>query len=452
MFPNTISKIIFSVISESVIVLINQSRDRNNEVPISLLFYFQLCSSSAARLSPVKSKQRYLLFALSTIVNGLQDIQLLDNMQCKLREKCPNKSDDLYNCWDDECTGWSHVKCSCLLLTRYNVAVEDRPDLEEKNGLGEPIVFCKKGCFLKWQAAKKRQAKDAIKASKAPPKKRKTPWEDDGTLDVLLEWLTTEGNYAEYCGSNGNKGKSKSQYHKELALLIKEKLPESDRSEKDVENKITSLERQFRVASDWASNTGAGVDNPGDFQAAVIQRCALFNELEPIMGERPNAKPLYSNENDSDDEDSMPPLGVSVTAVSQSMNNGGEGNGNLTPSATAHRPSPNASSISTKSTSSKKRISTSQTVGSKKGKSGVDDFLSSFLGVQEEEDSTLKNLRVREVEAKEREAEARMIEAEANREVLNIQAKANLLRERKKLLEEGISASDIDALLPLPKL
>jgi hypothetical protein len=71
-----------------------------------------------------------------------------------------------------------------------------------------------------------------------------------------MEWLTTEGNYADYCGTNGNKGKSKTQHHKELSLLIKEKVPHSEQTEKDVENKITGLERQFCLTSDWPNNTG----------------------------------------------------------------------------------------------------------------------------------------------------------------------------------------------------
>lgn len=90
-----------------------------------------------------------------------------------------------------------------------------------------------------------------------------------------MDWLTEEGNYALYCGCNGNKGKSKSTYHKELALLIKKEKPESNRTDKDVENKIVKLERQFRLGCDWANNTGQGVDEPGDFGKAVLQRCPL---------------------------------------------------------------------------------------------------------------------------------------------------------------------------------
>ena len=165
-------------------------------------------------------------------------------MECKLKQKCPNKSSPLYNCWDTDCTGWMHEKCSSLLLDKHQIPSDDRPQVEDRTDSNEPVVFCKKGCFLKWSAAKKREAKAAAALAKAAnaPKKRKVPWEEDGSLDVLMEWITTEGNYADYCGANGNKGKSKTAYHKELSLLLKEKIPECERNEKDVENKITSLE------------------------------------------------------------------------------------------------------------------------------------------------------------------------------------------------------------------
>ena len=143
------------------------------------------------------------------------------NIQCKLKNKCPNKTDpNLCNCWDAACDGWMHVKCSELLLQKCEIGERERPGADELNAQGEPVVFCKKGCHSKWISSKKREAKAAAAAAKQKAvKKRKVPWEEDGSLDVLLEWLTTEGNYAEFCGANHNKGKSKTQHHKELALL-----------------------------------------------------------------------------------------------------------------------------------------------------------------------------------------------------------------------------------------
>ena len=85
-----------------------------------------------------------------------------------------------------------------------------------------------------------------------------------------MNWLTTEGNYAAYVGSTKkNKGIPKSAYHKQIAALIKEQVPESERDAKDVENKIVSLENQFRKACDWKNNTGAGLDNPGDIESGI---------------------------------------------------------------------------------------------------------------------------------------------------------------------------------------
>ena len=263
-----------------------------------------------------------------------------------------------------------------------------------------------------------------------------------------MEWMTTEGNYAEYCGANGNKGKTKTQHHKELAILLKEKHPSSERTEKDVENKIVSLERQFRVASDWANNTGQGVDNPGDFEAAILKYCPLFKELEPIMGDRPNAKPLATSE-DMDDELGIEldtTSGVADQAALLSMNNSCEDDETPKKSST--------SSVSSGTASSNKRLSASSESAPKKKKpKNVDDIVKGYLGMDE---SDIHGLRVREVEAKEREARAKMIEAEAIREktknengLIDIQRKATLLRERKKLLEEGISQEEIDEYLPL---
>ena len=109
------------------------------------------------------------------------------------------------------------------------------------------------------------------------------------------------------CGSQQkNKGTPKSAYHKQIAEFVQSKVPESQRYAKDVENKINSLESQFRKDSDWKNNTGAGLDDPGSIEKGILDRCAYYNELEPIMGDRPNAKPLATSEDfdfnlDSDD-------------------------------------------------------------------------------------------------------------------------------------------------------
>jgi hypothetical protein len=340
------------------------------------------------------------------------------------------------------------------------VPLEERPQAEDCGD--EALVFCTKTCYMKWWAEKKKRLKEAKKtASEAEVKKRKVPWEEDGSLSVLLEWLTTEGNYSVYAGSNGNvKGKSKSQFHKELALIITEKCPGSDRQSKDVENKIVGLERQFRQASDWANNTGQGVDNPGDFQAAVLKRCPLYVELEPIMGERPNSKPLATNEESEEEDEDEAITEENYTAVEQSC----EDTPATTVVTTANGTTP--STLSSEATSSKRFAAAAKLPPKKKAAHDVDQIIATMLGQDGGKQEDFHALRLREVNAreqeanaKEHEAKARMLEAtavsaKANMEtdLLMIDKKVKLLRARKELIDEGIcTAENIDEYLPLTK-
>ena len=390
-------------------------------------------------------------------------------MQCKLKLKCPLKDipRQPINCWRPDCDGFIHGQCCNLLLDHYSVPQEERPQAEDCGD--EALVFCTKTCYLKWWAEKKKRLKEAKKsASEAEVKKRKVPWEEDGSLSVLLEWLTTEGNYSVYAGSNGNvKGKSKSQFHKELALMIKEKCPGAERESKDVENKIVGLERQFRQASDWANNTGQGVDNPGDFQAALLKRCPLYVELEPIMGERPNSKPLATNEESEEEDEDEETTEENPTAVEQSC----EDTPATTVATTAKGTTP--STLSSEATSLKRFAAATKLPPKKKGAHDVDHIIATMLGEDGGTQEDFHALRVREVNAREQEANARQQEADASQQVAKarmleataVSAKANmetdllmidkkvkLLRARKQLIDEGICTEEnIDEYLPLKK-
>jgi hypothetical protein len=289
-----------------------------------------------------------------------------------------------------------------------------------------------------------------------------------------MEWLTTHGNYSNYCGGTGNRGKSKAQHHKDLAIMIKNKLPESSRTEKDVENKIVALERQFREASDWANNTGQGVDDPGDFEAAILKRCPHYHQLEDIMKERPNAKPLATNEgspvygsdnnldgnnnldgdnnfdDDLDDDAALLNDGDDASLCS----NKAADHGAVKEAMKAPRSS---STVSTVSSAASKRLKASSDEKKKKKKQkkeSADDIINNFIG----DPSNLQSLRCREVEAREKEANARMLEAtaiaakaEKETSILGIDEKVKLLRERRRLLEDGIcTQEELDRVLPLP--
>ena len=385
-----------------------------------------------------------------------------------------------------------HKNCSTLLLNYHEVQSHERPtEDDEKDGT---IVFCTKTCYNKWFSHKKRVLKAIEKAAKEAAKtKRKVPWESDGSLDVLMDWITTEGNYANYCGANGNKGKSKTQYHKELSTLTQE-TTQSERSEKDVSNKIGSLERQFREASDWANNTGQGVEVTGEqFEDAVKKRCPLYYQLEDIMGDRPNAQPLATNEdeldmttdldnnnnysfsdddNNNDKDEQFPPndgsdndsdvstdKGKGATAKTNAPSNAASASTAVETSLTMPANAKRRGSISSNASSTKRVSST--TARKRKTTSEADELLSDMFGSKE-----FSSFREREVQAREQEASARMIEAQATSAKANketdtlgidervkcMDERVKLLRERKRLLDDKVCMEDeLNKYLPLPE-
>lgn len=386
--------------------------------------------------------------------------------QCKLKNKCPFKLEPpvLFNCWHEKCKGFIHQGCCELILDKYEVPKSERPTDGDHPVDGEPVVFCTKTCYLKWWGVKKRELKAAQKGEAPPVKKRKVPWEEDDSLTVLVNWLTTEGNYSCHCGANGDKGLLKAQCHKKISAIIKEKIPGSEREPKDVENKITSLERQFRLACDWTQATGQGVEDSGQFEAAVLKRCPSFKELEPVMGERPNSRPLATNESDDDDllfGDDELEKDEAVVAVDQSLETPCKETGSV-----AATGSVSASSVTASVTSSgaKKRLTAKDTNKTKKQKAtkkqSTDEIILDMIGnTVEEGEDTYHQLRVREVAAREREANARMMEAQSNSvktdketALLSIDEKVKLLKARKDLIDTGVcTADEIDLYLPLKK-
>jgi hypothetical protein len=115
---------------------------------------------------------------------------------------------------------------------------------------------------------------------------RNIPWNKDGkngsddpenSQNILLNWLRTPGNYSKYRGHGGN-GKNKKDIANEVTKLclaagtVKERLPIA------VISKISGLEKMYRKASDFASNTGVGVlanDGKAKFNELVCTICRV---------------------------------------------------------------------------------------------------------------------------------------------------------------------------------
>jgi hypothetical protein len=195
-------------------------------------------------------------------------------------------------------------------------------------------------------------------------------------------------------------------------------------------------------------------------------------ELEPIMGERPNSKPLSTNEmeefSSSEDGDKfgMEDIAmedIAMTTLDQSVSK--------TPGR--HLPTHKDNTPSTLSNGSvnsaaTKRLTAATAVKAKKKvkKQGeADSIVSALLGEGEGTREDFHALRVREVSAREQEANAReqeanarMIEANAiskktkkETDLLAIDETVKLLRARKQMIDEGLcTAENIDEYLPMP--
>lgn len=144
---------------------------------------------------------------------------------------------------------------------------------------------CSKAHLLKAVKLKAKKAEKAVAEVGA-----NIPWDKDGkdgpddpqnSMAILLDWLTTHGNYSKLKGDNSN-GATKVRIVGELARQINSKGVRKERTAKQVINKLHHLFKTYKKASDWANLTGAGVlemDGREPFNQAVspfCSRCLVF--------------------------------------------------------------------------------------------------------------------------------------------------------------------------------
>ncbi|CAB9531800.1 expressed unknown protein [Seminavis robusta] len=371
---------------------------------------------------------------------------------CKAK-KC-KKIEDLEPCWNEACQNHMHATCNKMLLDFNNIPPEQRPAEEDH------IFFCGKRCYNKWW--KQEQSK-----SDGTKKQKYVTWEEDGSQQILLNWITTVDNYSKYCGSTENNGTSKAQYHRIISeLIVKQTNGQSQKTARDVANKIQKLEAQFRKASDWLNCTGAGLETgPGNISVYVKEKlCPFYYELECVMGDRPNAQPLATNEDDDinnvDDDDDDGSTSVAIDNIDEDDEDvdDDEIESEQPPAAAGAGPkTPTA-----KDSGKKKRLSSSGNKKPSKTRRGADDgILASLLDEDSDDDekeNSFKSLRKREVEAKEKEATALQLKTQKEVQLLDMQLQQqqqkhliDLLKSRKELEDVGYTEAELDEMLgPLP--
>jgi hypothetical protein len=114
-------------------------------------------------------------------------------------------------------------------------------------------------------------------------------------MNLLLTWLTTEGNYSRYEGGDGQKGETKIALAKDLSQMMTKSGCIIERTPKQIANKINELVRSYRDAIASKNSTGQQHLSDEDMENAVFGICKYFNELDTILHDRPSTEPLLTN-------------------------------------------------------------------------------------------------------------------------------------------------------------
>ena len=89
-------------------------------------------------------------------------------------------------------------------------------------------------------------------------------------MDILLKRITTQGNYSD-CVVSGCFVRSNESYHTELKRLIHLYNRYSNPIEKDIVSQIRRLERYFKCATNWLTQTGVGLSVGGTMPEHVSE-------------------------------------------------------------------------------------------------------------------------------------------------------------------------------------
>jgi hypothetical protein len=214
--------------------------------------------------------------------------------KCKYQHHCKKDShisedDDLFECSGTDCRNWVHIPCYEKYVLNKDPN-KPRARLIPENGPEQ--YTCKIGCYT---SCSNRLA--TLTRFSWTNDSKNGPEDHAGSSEgLLIEWMTTGNNYSRYRG-NRKDGKSKNRLHDQIADLLNEKGVLVKRTSKSVANKIGYIERNFRIAHDWAGATGVGVqeNDPAKFEEVVKSKCQYYYDLLDVMKDRASGRPPYTN-------------------------------------------------------------------------------------------------------------------------------------------------------------
>jgi phage host-nuclease inhibitor protein Gam len=346
---------------------------------------------------------------------------------CRLGTRCLKKDEPLEACNSPGCPNSIHPSC----FKKVMLAVAE----DEWEGL----LFCGKRCF--------NNNKKMLEAA-ANKNKGRVLWQTDGptpdinSMAVIIDWLTREGNYNRWRGGDKQNGTKKQVIANEISQIIRDSGITVDRQGRDIHVKINRLEQQFRAATDWLNQTGAGVTCEESIRAAVKQRCPYYYELVDVMRDRASTTPLSIMS-------STKPLEIDCEVIDCEVSDSGVDNKPVAVDTfSIKRTAGDTPTFRKKPRASPTSFSSELTELSQlKRELLMND--TRFKDKQSELEERKTELEERKVNLLEKEADARMLTIHLDAEHKRLQIKADLLRQRMQLLKDGVSQEDIDNLLPI---
>ena len=262
---------------------------------------------------PSVSEKRSSKLLISTIPAGMEvmNATACQGSTCKhaAQYKCYFKNSHIVVC--HVCTNAVHVLCclNSLLENKREFAMNDKFVLITCGIRGHNKILTEQKSGKK---SKTKDAKDADKSGKTSNTKDAkdaddasrsyVSWHSDNpsnpefcSMNILITWLTTQGNYSRYKGGDGQKGETKMGIAKDIASTMKERGCIADRAPKQIVNKVNELVRSYRDAVAFKIGTGQSHMSSEDMDNAVFGMCKYFSALDLILRERPSTQPLLTN-------------------------------------------------------------------------------------------------------------------------------------------------------------